>query len=91
MFIHFIIHNLAGRLVEKANARPDTHTEPRAYAGCNGQAYGRKARIAGSHVSPVPKTSSGIGTIHIAAYVVLGIIGYAEVVVICYLAKKVNF
>ena len=38
--------------------------------------------------SPAPKASSGIGTIHIAAYVILGVIICAELVVICYLAKK---
>ena len=38
--------------------------------------------------SPAPKASSGIGTIHIAAYVILGVIICAELVVICYLEKK---
>ena len=38
--------------------------------------------------SPAPKVSSGIGTIHIVAYVILGVIICAELVVICYLAKK---
>ena len=38
--------------------------------------------------SPAPKASSGTGTIHIAAYVILGVIICAELVVICYLAKK---
>ena len=38
--------------------------------------------------SPASKASSGIGTIHIVAYVILGVIICAELVVICYLAKK---
>ena len=38
--------------------------------------------------SPAPKTSSGTGTIHIAAYVILGVIICAELVVILYLAGK---
>ena len=38
--------------------------------------------------SPAPKASSGIGTIHIVAYVILGVIICAEFSVICYLAKK---
>ena len=38
--------------------------------------------------SPAPKASSGIGTIHIVAYVILGVIICAEFSVICYLVKK---
>ena len=38
--------------------------------------------------SPAPKASSGIGTIHIAAYVILGVILCAELAVILYLVKK---
>ena len=38
--------------------------------------------------SPAPKASSGIGTIHIAAYVILGVILCAELAVILYLAGK---
>ena len=38
--------------------------------------------------SPASKASSGIGTIHIAAYVILSVIICAEFMAICYLAKK---
>ena len=38
--------------------------------------------------SPAPKASSGIGTIHIATYVILGVILCAELAVILYLAGK---
>ena len=38
--------------------------------------------------SPAPKASSGTGTIHIAAYVILGVILCAELAVILYLAGK---
>ena len=38
--------------------------------------------------SPAPKASSGTGTIHIAAYVILGVILCAELAVILYLVKK---
>ena len=38
--------------------------------------------------SPAPQASSGIGTIHIAAYVILGVIVCAELAVILYLAGR---
>ena len=38
--------------------------------------------------SPAPQASSGIGTIHIAAYVILGVIICAELAVILYLAGR---
>ena len=71
-----------------ADASPVTYADRRTYARCNGQAYPKKTATPIRTASPAPKASSGIGTIHIVAYVILGVIICAEFSVICYLVKK---